>query len=102
MFLYNDLPWAPYDNSDYDIRTYGFVAGLTANFNNLPELVYNITHMSDEEYKRRLAKLHDVAHAFTYDGVFYELDMFLRDPFGPHGGHLTCTKHPRTERCCDN
>lgn len=101
VFLYNDLPWAPYANSDYDPTTFGYVAGLTSTFNNLPELVRNLTHITDEDYRKKLAKLREVQYAYTYEGMWYELELFLHDPFGPQGGHLTCTKHPRTERCCD-
>ncbi|RYY86362.1 hypothetical protein EON63_05935 [archaeon] len=99
--MHSDIPWAPYANSEYDPTTYGYVAGLTSNFNNLPELVHNLTHITDEEYNKKLAKLREVQYAFTYEGMWYEIELFLHDPFGPHGGHLTCTKHPRTERCCD-
>ncbi len=101
VFLYNDIPWIPYLGSNYSIETYGFVAGLTATENTLVELVSNLSTLTSETYRSKLDKLHEVRHMFTYNGVFHEVDLFLKDPFGKHGGHLTCAQHPKTERCCD-
>ncbi len=100
VFLYSDLPWIPYMGSNISVETYGFSAGLTASENGLRDMVHALKNLTAEEYGRKLANLKEVRRHFTYEGVFRQLDEFLRDPFGPSGGHLRCTRHPNTERCC--
>lgn len=101
VFLYNDIPWIPYQGSEFSIETYGYVAGLTGSENTLVELVQNLSKLTADEYAAKLYRLSEVRHAFTYHGILHEIDMFLREPFGETGGHLRCTQHPKTERCCD-
>eukprot|EP01039_Chlorochromonas_danica_P004126 gene4126-4525_t len=98
VFLYNDIPWIPYQGTKFSVEYYGYVAGLTSKENTLISLVKNISELSEEDYQVKLSHLHHVRQAFTYPGIFHEFDLFLRDPFGSHGGHLRCVKHPRTER----
>lgn len=100
VFLYNDLPWIAYQGSNISIETYGFSAGLTSTHNDLKEMVHVLKNITTEDYNRKLVHLKNVRQYFTYAGVFHQLDEFLRDPFGPNGGHLRCVKHPHTERCC--
>jgi hypothetical protein len=57
-------------------------------------------NMTEEEYQQKLAFLKQIRPHFTYPGIVHQIDAFLKDPFGPNGGFITCTKHPRTERCC--
>jgi len=101
VFLYNDLHWIPYYGSNASIEVYGFVAGSTSKENTLKELVHQLHNLTTEQYEQKLTGLREVRTLFTYEGMFHQVDLFLRDPFGPHGGHLRCTKHPNTERCCD-
>jgi hypothetical protein len=100
VFLYNDLHWIPYFGSNISIETYGFMGGLTASENTLIDLVHQLHNMTSEEYEAKLHRLHEVRPHFTYPGILHQIELFLRDPFGPKGGYITCTKHPRTERCC--
>lgn len=102
VFLYNDVPWIPYRGTIYDVEQYGFVAGLTTKENTLPQLVHQLKNMSDVEYQAKLTKLADVRELFTYPGLVHQIVHFFNDPFGPEGGYLRCTVHPKTERCCDN
>jgi hypothetical protein len=100
-FLFNDVPWIPYQGTDISIETFGYSAGLTSNMNNLTNLVYSIKNMTKEEYNQRLKKLESVRPYYTYKGILHQIDDFLQDPFGVNGGYLRCAKHPRNERCCD-
>ncbi len=100
VWLYNDLSWAPYQGSNISIETYGFSAGLTATENTVADMVHQLKNITAEQYSRKMAALKYVRYYFTYLGLFQQVNEFLRDPFGPQGGFLTCTKHPHTERCC--
>lgn len=100
VFVYNDHPWVPYMGSELDISNYGFVGGKTDHENTLPKLIEQLANETDEQVNQKLKVLHDIRWYFTYPGVVYEIEMFLQDPFGVNGGHLRCTTHPRTERCC--
>lgn len=100
VFLYNDLHWIPYYGSNASIDLYGFVAGSTATENTLKEMVHSLKNLTSEQYQAKLDGLRHVRSHFTYEGMFHQMELFLKDPFGPEGGDLRCTKHPRTERCC--
>jgi hypothetical protein len=101
VFMYNDHPWVPYMGTNFSIETYGFVAGLVdGGANTMVEMVTNLSTVSMHDYKRLQGGIDAVRHAFTYPGVMREIELFLTDPFGVDGGHLRCTYHPHTERCC--
>jgi len=101
VFLYNDLPWIPYQNTSIGLETYGFCAGLTAaGENTLVEMVQQLKKLSDAEFLRKMSMLKEVRYYFTYAGVVNQIEKFFEDPFGSDGGFLRCTKHPREERCC--
>jgi hypothetical protein len=101
VFLYSDLPWIPYQGhgatvTNISIEKYGFVA----NADQIPAVIETIKKLSVEEYNQKMEKLKLVRHYFTYQGVMEQIERFLHDPFGPHGGDLRCTAHPHTLFCC--
>jgi hypothetical protein len=100
IFLYNDLPWIPYEGSNLSVSAYGFSAGLTHHSNELPALIHTLHNMTRQSYQEKLNGVLDARYHFTYHGVMHQIEMFLKDPFGSRGGNLRCTKHPHTERCC--
>ena len=103
-FIFDDIPWIPYEGTDIDIRIYGFAGGMApaGNHGNLRAGVVQFMNLTDDEYKQKLLNVKHVRKYFTYDGVFEEFERFLQDPFGPQGGYLRCIKHPKTEKCCDS
>lgn len=103
FFVYDDIPWIPYEGTDLSIHTYGFSGGFSSvcNHTKIEDTVQLITKMTNETYYSKIDHLIKIRKYFTYAGLFEEIDMFLQDPFGPDGGHLRCIKHPRNERCCD-
>ena len=130
VFVYDDYPWIPYNGTAISAETFGFVAGLhvanrfnvnttkesgeyvpydmnhTSSLNRgmglgLHDLVYYLNDMSEAQFKERLARVERARHYYTYQGVAEQIIKLIGDPFGPNGGFLTCTDHPRTERCCD-
>ena len=102
VFIYDDLPWIPYSGSNASITTYGFVARLSHDnsVNTIPDVVAAMKALTPQAYQEKLRKLEEIRRLFTYEGVMQEIELFLRDPFGPNGGHLTCTTFPRTFLCC--
>lgn len=67
VFLYSDLPWIPYMNSNISIETFGsicytcrlinvmsvgFFAGMTTSENTLQEMVSKLSNVTDLEYIR--------------------------------------------------
>jgi hypothetical protein len=62
------------------------------------------------DYKALEKGVKEVRHFYTYKGIMEQIEHFIADPFdirgrgtktGKEGNYLRCTKHPRTERCCD-
>jgi len=69
-----------------------------------------IKQNKNNEYNALEQGVKDVRHFYTYEGIMEQIDHFITDPFdvkdrgtqkGVAGNYLRCTKHPRTERCCD-
>ena len=101
VFLYDDVPWIPYEGTNISASTFGLVARKSNDgADTLAAMMDRIRNMSDTEYRQKLQHLQAIRHHYTYRGVFRQIALFLNDPFGPDGGHLTCTYHPRNERCC--
>jgi hypothetical protein len=112
VFLWDDVPWIPYHGTNLSIEHFGFQRGLHTRKVSTPDggekeltlegVVQEMADMTEHEYKRKLARLHDARWHFTYPGVLHQIEMFIANPFDHHkGGNLRCGHHPRTERCCD-
>lgn len=112
VFLWDDVPWIPYQGTNLSIEHFGFQRGTKSRTVKLPsgeeeeqtlEGIVQELQMSDREYKSKLLKLHAARWHFTYPGVLHQIKLFIANPFDKHeGGQLRCIKHPKTERCCDN
>lgn len=101
VLLYDDIAWHPYQGTNLDILTYGFMAGLNEQGNlSISHVVGLMKNLTQEAYALKVANLAIARPHFTYPGIIKQIHMLLQDPFGPHGGQLRCTVHPRTERCC--
>ena len=101
VFLYDDVPWIPYPRTNISAETFGLVGRKSSDgVDTLALAMEKMKNMTDAEYKQKLQHLLSVRTHYTYRGVFRQIVMFLNDPFGPEGGHLRCTYHPRNERCC--
>ena len=99
-FLYDDHPWIPYLGTSAGVRHFGFVGGYWDKNYTLMDMVKDIKAMTHDEYRNKMQYLHSIRHWFTYEGLFQQMEFFLRDPFGLNGGQLVCAIHPRSERCC--
>jgi hypothetical protein len=104
VFLYDDVPWIPYEGSDIDVHTFGFAGGLVpyGNHTIIDKTIEKISKLSRAEYQQKMEALKNVRRFYTYQGVFEQFEKFLVDPFGAKGGCLRCIDHPRTEKCCDD
>ena len=102
FFVFDDIPWLPYEGTEFEIKTYGFAGSILprGNHGTLDDVVVTFQNMTDDQYLRKLINVKKVRRAFTYQGVFEEFELFLQDPFGPDGGHLRCIKQPKTLTCC--
>lgn len=112
VFLWDDVPWIPYQGTNLSVEHIGFSRGLKPTRKTTPSgeekeltlegLVEELHDLSEQEYKHKLTKLHAARWHFTYPGVIHQIERFLANPFDRHeGGQLRCGHHPRSERCCD-
>jgi hypothetical protein len=113
VFLWDDVPWIPYENTNISLEHYGYSAALRASkeylqYATLPmreanfiSLMTKIVQESKKAYHSKLVHLEDARYHYTYEGLVNQIERFLLDPFGDFGGQLRCTRHPREERCCD-
>ena len=79
--------------TNISVETYGFIGG---HMRDLIPQVFRVIAMNDTEYRRKMEKLKEVRHYFTYEGVVEQISKFVKDPFGPDGGYLRCIKFPQT------
>lgn len=101
VFLYDDVPWTPYQGSNISIETYGFLGGYQSKEHNLAALVEKLHAVSEEEYQRLLEQVYAMRPFFTYEGVLRQIALFFQHPF-EETSYLRCIMpHPKTDRCCD-
>jgi hypothetical protein len=101
LFVYDDVPWIPYPNSNISIETFGFAVRYSEDgVDTCNKTMYALKTMTDHEYRQRLQHLLNIRQHYTYHGLMRQIALFLNDPFGPDGGHLQCTYHPFMFQCC--
>lgn len=96
LYLYDDILWLPYLNTSKSPETFGFVA----KYDQIPDTIAAIARMTLADYEAKLKRVQEIRHEYTYAGVMKQIEMFIFDPQGPHGGDLKCLQHPRTFFCC--
>ena len=107
VFLWDDVPWIPYHGTNLSVEHFGFQRGLKPIKGadreiSLESLVDEMHSMTEQQYKHKMVRLHDARYHYTYPGVLAQIEKFISNPFDHHhGGQLRCTRHPKTERCCD-
>lgn len=100
VWLYDDFPWIPYLGTNCSVENFGFRGGYWDHNNSLVDVVGKMKNITEVEYQKKLEYLKSVREFFTYEGLFGQIELFLKDPFGVNGGNLVCATHPKSERCC--
>lgn len=98
VFLWDDYPWIPYLGTNLSAEVIGLSAGLRVPGHPLREMVERIHNMTAAEEAAKLALVREARWHFTYPGLMHQFESFMLDPFGPRGGNLRCSEHPRTEK----
>lgn len=98
IYIYDDHEWLPYRNSNISItgnNGYGFsVDGF--NSQKVEQLATEIAKNRNTPAHREIMmeRVKNVRKYFTYEGVIEQIELFIKDPFGPNGGYLTCSALP--------
>ena len=87
-YLYTDIPWVPYVGSDIDLYSIGFVF----HFFNIEELVDRLSHIRKDVLPMKMNKIMLAREYYTYAGVINQMELFFKDPLGPNGGYLRCSR----------
>lgn len=93
VYMYDDYSWLPYEGTDLALSNFGF-SGRMGSFAKVVALMKNIPAADYEEKMRNLKKSRQ---HYTYAGVLAQIALFIRDPLGPSGGQLRCTRVPDRE-----
>ncbi len=101
IFLYDDLPWVPYNGTLFSVENFGFLGGLNHPEHDITKILQDIKSMPDKIYHQKLHYLKHARYFYTYDGVFQQIYYFMQAPFNNSMSLLRCQPYPRTERCCD-
>ena len=98
IFLYNDLPWIPYQGTNLSAEHFGFIGRYTSTGTTIPKIITAAMNLTDEQYQEKLNALQDARFHYTFPGILNQFEHFLRDPFGPEGGQYRCIEHPKTAK----
>lgn len=93
VYLYDDIPWLPYIGTNNSVASFGYIGRHQYLFRVMREILGT----SDVDLMRRLDLVRRARRFYTYEGVLEQIDLFLLDPLGPHGGYLRCVKLPSTK-----
>ena len=93
VYMYDDRTWLPYEGTELSMDHYGF----SGKMGHLQQVVKQMKETSDATYHEMLKKVAAVREHYTYEGVIKQIEMFIKDPLGPSGGQLRCTRVPDTE-----
>ena len=74
-------PWIPYHGSVIDYHTIGYMS----TFDELETLIKRLSKISLMEIQEKLERVKIARVYYTYEGLFEEIDEFIRDPMGPTG-----------------
>ena len=85
IYIYDDLPWLPYPNTDISLEKIGFVV------DNAGDLMELITTITPTELRNKMNAVLLARDAYTLTGIMREIELFLQEPFSTTGGsHLRC------------
>jgi hypothetical protein len=95
VYLYDDYSWLSYEGTKLDISHFGY----SGKKGSLRELVTDIKNCTEKCFTDKTNKLLEVREYYTLIGVIKQIEMFFKDPLGPEGGQLRCTRlsHPQTD-----
>jgi hypothetical protein len=95
IYLYDDHPWIPYEDSPYSLYHIGYVV----RWSEVSSLLRAIAALSSDDIYRQLLKVANARYFYTHEGIINQISMFISDPFGQNGGYLRCSKYqPINER----
>jgi hypothetical protein len=93
VYMYDDYSWLPYEGTDLAVSNFGF----TGRMGSLAKVVALIKDLPAAAYREKLRNLAKARKHYTYAGVLAQIALFIRDPLGPSGGQLRCTRVPDKE-----
>ena len=95
IYMYDDIPWFPYQGSNYSIEALGFLVTFGESMSTTIQTMK--TH-NDSNVISRLEKIKKARYYYTYPGVIEQIDKFIQDPSGNNGGYLKCHPVPNSRR----
>ena len=90
VYMYTDSPWVPYVGSDIDLYSIGIVANLYS----IREFIDRASNMQPSQLDSMFRKIKLAREYYTYAGVINQMELFFKDPLGPNGGYLRCSRVP--------
>jgi len=94
VYLWDDEPWIPYENTEADVRNFGY----SMHVNDFEQFIVNMTtslaidpaaHIEFYARQEKMRKLRE--DYFTYQGVLRQIRYFFS---GDSRGRLKCARHP--------
>ena len=93
VYMYDDVKWLPYQNTNISFSTFGFIGRMDY----VRWLYTQLIHANSSQFEDKMEQVRRVRPYYTYEGVLQQIDLFFRDPLGPHGGYLRCERVPERD-----
>lgn len=95
VYLYDDVPWLPYEGTDISLNKFGYVAG-PKDYQHIVKTL-EVHSKNATEMTKRFLLVQEIRKHYTYEGVMEQLTSFFSDPFGSNGGQLRCSRLPNKD-----
>ena len=98
VYIYDDYAWLPYSSTIADISNYGL---SLQSGSAVYSFIQSVKNMTNKEYLKKISKVRELRHLFTYAGVIEQIDFFIKDPLGINNStsnYLRCTRVPDSEK----
>jgi hypothetical protein len=92
-YIYDDYSWLPYQGTELALSGFGF----SGKMGSLRQLAKEMKSSTEETFIDKMQRLLEVREHYTLGGVIKQIELFLKDPLGPKGGQLRCTRVPDKE-----
>ena len=93
VYIFDDVKWLPYQNTNISFSTFGFIGRMDY----MRRLYMQLIHANSSQFNDLMEQVRRVRPFYTYEGVLQQIDLFFRDPLGPHGGYLRCERVPERD-----
>ena len=101
VYIYDDVPWLPYEGSNISVSSFGY----SAQIGRATACIQELKNTTEGDYSARMLRVKEAREYYTYAGVIQQIDLLVRnvhlikDSYAAQkkGMFLRCTRLPDKE-----